>query len=222
MAAPTADTPRYSKRVPLSHWARTRTRAEIELQCGAVGNKFTFGSLGESMMETVARPANTSEKFATTEAAVWEASPDDDDAEQWTFLFWHEHRPFRLATPRELDLTFVVQPACGRGRHAGAPDQPSRHWPILRHRYPAVEYRGLPRADRAIRSGRSNSIQPTGFRCQSLTRPRPPYLATTRWCIRHRSHHRVSARHGARFSHPEAARFSIIPTTAATPAAPTD
>ena len=56
-------------------------------------------------------------KFATTEAAVWEASPYYDDAEQWTFLFWDEHRPFRPMFSK-LDLTFVVELACGRGRHA--------------------------------------------------------------------------------------------------------
>ena len=40
--------------------------------------------------------------------------------------------------------------------------------------------------------------------------------------IRHRNHYRVSAETRRAFSHREAARCSIIPTTAATPAAPTD
>jgi SAM-dependent methyltransferase len=54
---------------------------------------------------------------ATSEAKIWEQSDYYDDAERWTWLFWSEAHPFRPLFDR-LDLTRVVELACGHGRHA--------------------------------------------------------------------------------------------------------
>lgn len=57
----------------------------------------------KNSVETVARP--------------WEASPYYARAEQWTHLFWDKDSKFRKLFDR-LDLTAVVELACGHGRHA--------------------------------------------------------------------------------------------------------
>ena len=57
------------------------------------------------------------EALARSEAMVWEASPYYDDAERWTWLFWSEAHAFRPLFD-ELDLTRVLELACGHGRHS--------------------------------------------------------------------------------------------------------
>ena len=47
----------------------------------------------------------------------WLDSPYYADAERWTFLFWRPEGHFRQLFDR-LDLTSVVELACGHGRHA--------------------------------------------------------------------------------------------------------
>lgn len=49
--------------------------------------------------------------------APWENSPYYKDAERWTHLFWAEHTKFRQFFNR-LDLSTVVELACGYGRHS--------------------------------------------------------------------------------------------------------
>jgi SAM-dependent methyltransferase len=56
------------------------------------------------------------EALARSEAKVWEASPYYEDAERWTWLFWSEAHAFRPLF-EQLDLTHVLELACGRGRH---------------------------------------------------------------------------------------------------------
>ena len=65
-----------------------------------------------------AEPAQTSlEKDISVVAEAWAASRYYVEAEQWTHLFWAESTPFRRFFNR-LDLTSVVELACGHGRHA--------------------------------------------------------------------------------------------------------
>lgn len=47
----------------------------------------------------------------------WAESAYYEDAEKWTFLFWAESRPFHTLFQR-LDLSDVLELACGYGRHA--------------------------------------------------------------------------------------------------------
>ncbi len=57
------------------------------------------------------------QKLAEKEAAVWESSRYYADAEEWTWLFWSDERPF-LPLFRQLDLTYILEFACGHGRHS--------------------------------------------------------------------------------------------------------
>lgn len=57
------------------------------------------------------------EKQVAVVKAPWEHSPYYDDAERWTHIFWDENRPFRRLF-NKLDLTNVVELACGHGRHS--------------------------------------------------------------------------------------------------------
>ena len=50
-------------------------------------------------------------------AEPWINSPYYGEAEQWTFIFWDEKFIFRQFFDR-LDLTSVIELACGHGRHA--------------------------------------------------------------------------------------------------------
>lgn len=47
----------------------------------------------------------------------WKSSAYYDDAESWTWLFWDPLHPFRPWFD-QLDLSNVVELACGRGRHS--------------------------------------------------------------------------------------------------------
>jgi ubiquinone/menaquinone biosynthesis C-methylase UbiE len=49
--------------------------------------------------------------------APWQNSPYYEDAEKWTHLFWGENTRFRKCFDR-LDLTSVIELACGFGRHS--------------------------------------------------------------------------------------------------------
>ena len=53
---------------------------------------------------------------ARREANVWEASPYYEDAERWTWLFWSDAHAFKPLF-EQLDLTRVLELACGHGRH---------------------------------------------------------------------------------------------------------
>lgn len=48
--------------------------------------------------------------------AAWDKSPYYEDAEKWTYLFWDENTEFRRQF-NKLNLTNVVELACGYGRH---------------------------------------------------------------------------------------------------------
>ena len=50
-------------------------------------------------------------------AEPWIGSTYYDDAEQWTFLWWDDNRPFKPMFDR-LDKTSVLELACGHGRHS--------------------------------------------------------------------------------------------------------
>jgi SAM-dependent methyltransferase len=56
------------------------------------------------------------EKDVSVVGEAWAESPYYDDAERWTFLFWNPETDFRQLFDR-LDLTTVVELACGHGRH---------------------------------------------------------------------------------------------------------
>lgn len=57
------------------------------------------------------------EKEVDVVKAPWENSPYYDEAERWTHIFWDERRSFQRLFKR-LDLTCVVELACGYGRHS--------------------------------------------------------------------------------------------------------
>ena len=48
---------------------------------------------------------------------AWKVSPYYADAEQWTFIFWENGRGFKDMFDN-LDLTNVIELACGHGRHS--------------------------------------------------------------------------------------------------------
>lgn len=50
-------------------------------------------------------------------AEAWKESTYYADAEQWTFIFWENGRGFKDMFDK-LDLTQVVELACGHGRHS--------------------------------------------------------------------------------------------------------
>lgn len=54
---------------------------------------------------------------ATREAAMWEGNRYFSDAEQWTPYFWDKDKVF-LPLFEQLDVTRVLELACGHGRHA--------------------------------------------------------------------------------------------------------
>ncbi len=64
--------------------------------------RMTKGSIEESV-EIVAKP--------------WIDSPYYADAEKWMFIFWSEESLFRQYFD-QLDLSVVIELACGHGRHA--------------------------------------------------------------------------------------------------------
>lgn len=64
-----------------------------------------------------ANPAADVLQRAQREGRVWEQSAYYEDAEKWTFLFWSGHLPFRRLFD-QLDITHLVELACGRGRHS--------------------------------------------------------------------------------------------------------
>jgi ubiquinone/menaquinone biosynthesis C-methylase UbiE len=68
------------------------------------------------MPETEAPRIPLQQDIATV-AEAWAKSPYYEDAEKWTFLFWDSGTEFRRLFDR-LDLTAVVELACGHGRHS--------------------------------------------------------------------------------------------------------
>jgi len=54
---------------------------------------------------------------ASREAAMWEGNRYFSDAEQWTPFFWDKDKVF-LQLFEQLDVTHVLELACGHGRHA--------------------------------------------------------------------------------------------------------
>ena len=50
-------------------------------------------------------------------ADPWKQGTYYNDAEQWTFIFWSDDHPFHPLFKR-LDLTAVLELACGHGRHS--------------------------------------------------------------------------------------------------------
>lgn len=61
--------------------------------------------------------AGTLDESVAIVAAPWAGSSYYAEAEQWTWLFWSERTPFRRMFD-QLDLSYVVELACGHGRHA--------------------------------------------------------------------------------------------------------
>jgi SAM-dependent methyltransferase len=57
------------------------------------------------------------EDLAQREAKVWEGSAYYAHAEQWRWVFWADGHPF-LPFFEELDVTSVLELACGHGRHS--------------------------------------------------------------------------------------------------------
>ena len=63
------------------------------------------------------QPDNEVQDIAQREARVWEGSPYYQRAEEWTWLFWNEARPFARLF-RKLDPRNLLELACGHGRHS--------------------------------------------------------------------------------------------------------
>lgn len=57
------------------------------------------------------------EKSVETVGQAWKESPYYEDAEQWTFMFWNHGHGYRDYFDL-LDLSSVVELACGHGRHS--------------------------------------------------------------------------------------------------------
>ncbi|WP_269929732.1 class I SAM-dependent methyltransferase [Aminobacter sp. HY435] len=57
------------------------------------------------------------EQSVSTVGEHWRDSPYYADAEQWTHIFWGDQTHFRRLF-NQLDLSDVVELACGHGRHA--------------------------------------------------------------------------------------------------------
>ena len=68
-------------------------------------------------MTAVKSGADNLENDIAVVAEPWAKSTYYQDAEPWTFMFWDPQTEFRRLFDR-LDLTFVVELACGHGRHA--------------------------------------------------------------------------------------------------------
>jgi ubiquinone/menaquinone biosynthesis C-methylase UbiE len=62
-------------------------------------------------------PSDRLEQDIATVAEAWAESTYYNDAERWTFLFWAPHTEFRRLFDK-LDLTYVIELACGHGRHS--------------------------------------------------------------------------------------------------------
>ena len=60
---------------------------------------------------------NTLKESVEVVADPWKQSTYYDDAEKWTIIFWSEEHPFYPLFKR-LDLTAVLELACGHGRHS--------------------------------------------------------------------------------------------------------
>jgi SAM-dependent methyltransferase len=60
---------------------------------------------------------NTLKESVEVVADPWKQSTYYDDAEKWTIIFWSEDHPFYPLFKR-LDLTAVLELACGHGRHS--------------------------------------------------------------------------------------------------------
>jgi ubiquinone/menaquinone biosynthesis C-methylase UbiE len=60
---------------------------------------------------------NDLKKSVETVAEAWKESPYYASAEEWTYLFWKSNTIFRILFD-QLDLSNVVELACGHGRHA--------------------------------------------------------------------------------------------------------
>ena len=60
---------------------------------------------------------NTLKESVEVVADPWKQSTYYDDAEKWTIVFWSEDHPFYPLFKR-LDLTAVLELACGHGRHS--------------------------------------------------------------------------------------------------------
>jgi ubiquinone/menaquinone biosynthesis C-methylase UbiE len=60
---------------------------------------------------------NSLKASVKTVGAAWAESPYYADAERWTHIFWNEGSVF-VQVFAELDLTRVIDLACGHGRHA--------------------------------------------------------------------------------------------------------
>jgi len=59
---------------------------------------------------------NSIEQSVQVVAEAWKQSTYYEDAEAWTFIFWSEGHPF-YPLFKHLDLTNVLELACGHGRH---------------------------------------------------------------------------------------------------------
>jgi SAM-dependent methyltransferase len=57
--------------------------------------------------------------IAVEESSVWQDSAYYSDAEDWTWLFWDRSYPF-LPLFEQLDISVVLELACGHGRHTEA------------------------------------------------------------------------------------------------------
>lgn len=62
-------------------------------------------------------PACRLQADITAVAEAWGQSPYYDQAEKWTFAFWSDQSKFRKLFSK-LDLTSVIELACGHGRHS--------------------------------------------------------------------------------------------------------
>jgi SAM-dependent methyltransferase len=80
---------------------------------------FLDGSMTAATEQGLDVQASQLRVLAAGQANVWKGSPYFDEAEKWTHLFWDPDGYFRRRFDT-LDMTYVIELACGHGRHAAA------------------------------------------------------------------------------------------------------
>lgn len=78
---------------------------------------YPFDAMKEKLLSYTSADSGRLVTQAQTEASVWITSPYYDHAEQFMHIFWGENSSFRPLF-EQLDLSTVIELACGHGRHA--------------------------------------------------------------------------------------------------------
>ena len=71
----------------------------------------------KSLIKKIESNYNKTSRFAVEESTIWHDNAYYAEAEDWTWLFWDGNQPF-LSLFQKLDLSAVLELACGHGRHS--------------------------------------------------------------------------------------------------------